>query len=64
MKFPQEKFVRGQVVRLKSGGPPMTVETPATSQESVRCTWFAGAKKQSSYFNPDTLEEIPDGNPK
>lgn len=33
-------FVRGDVVILKSGGPPMTVDRVSNNGEDVRCTWF------------------------
>ena len=51
-------FDKGDVVVLKSGGPPMTVdEVPgevsgygAKARETYLCRWFAGAKpSQGSY---------------
>ena len=37
-----EKFNPGDVVKLKSGGPQMTVESTQDNdnQQLVRCTWF------------------------
>ena len=38
------KFEPGDIVQLKSGGPPMTVERVGndqrTQEETVFCTWF------------------------
>ncbi len=38
------QFAPGDVVQLKSGGPPMTVERvgkdPKTQEETTWCTWF------------------------
>jgi uncharacterized protein YodC (DUF2158 family) len=33
-----DEFKEGDVVRLKSGGPNMTVET--VDDDEVRCAWF------------------------
>ncbi len=42
------EFKQGDVVRLKSGGPNMTVEG-VDAQGNVNCVWFQGSvvKKQS-----------------
>ncbi len=50
-----DTFKVGQVVQLKSGGPKMTVSGFSNIDESVYCTWFAGAKKEHGSFPPDTL---------
>lgn len=54
----------GDIVKLKSGGPPMTVvkyETNINGQPTgtVRCKWFAGAKLADGGFPEDTLEPVP-----
>ena len=45
-----EQFKPGEVVRVISGGPKMTVtqvgKRAVTGEEAVWCTWFAGTKKQ------------------
>jgi uncharacterized protein YodC (DUF2158 family) len=48
----------GDVVRLKSGGPQMTVDQLGTreGQEIVRCVWFEGTSKKTGTFPPVTLE--------
>jgi uncharacterized protein YodC (DUF2158 family) len=51
---------KGQIVRLKSGGPSMTVKAPIT-QGGVLCVWFAGKKLESAYFDLDTLDVAEDG---
>ena len=55
-----EQFKPGDVVRLKSGGPKMTVEQVAeaamTGKMAVWTVWFEGTKKLSSTFVPDALE--------
>ena len=54
------KFAVGNIVRLKSGGPDMTVRTvpdaPATHYE---CQWFAGKKLESGRFPAGSLEPVP-----
>lgn len=58
----------GTVVRLKSGGPPMTVGHPANtilesgeggkSEREVWCEWFEGANRTSEKFDFALLEVI------
>jgi uncharacterized protein YodC (DUF2158 family) len=49
----------GDVVQLKSGGPKMTVESIEANPAGILCTWFDGADKKSSCFQPDALEPAP-----
>jgi uncharacterized protein YodC (DUF2158 family) len=58
------EFKPGDVVRLKSGGPKMTVDQidASSSRKTVWCDWFEGSKKFSDTFPPTSLE-IPKGNP-
>ena len=53
----------GNIVQLKSGGPPMTCEArydpavhgpQAGSAVDALCTWFAGAELKSHWF-PDCV---------
>ena len=48
-------FKPGDVVRLKSGGPPMTVEQE--EGEGYKCVWFEGKKRNSEWFHRDLLEK-------
>jgi uncharacterized protein YodC (DUF2158 family) len=55
-------FAVGQVVKLKSGGPDMTVRQayPAsavsgTTTATYNCQWFAGKKLENGTFPPDSL---------
>jgi uncharacterized protein YodC (DUF2158 family) len=52
-------FKPGDVVRIKSGGPKMTVaqigQRASTGDDSVWCVWFEGAKKCGDVFPPDAL---------
>ena len=58
-------FNPGDVVKLKSGGPVMTVEQlgrhSVTQEDVVWCTWFEkiGNKQElhREHFNPVTLEK-------
>jgi uncharacterized protein YodC (DUF2158 family) len=55
------QYAVGDKVKLKSGGPIMTVDSPARSEgDSVHCQWFSGSKLQSGFFNPKTLEPADD----
>jgi len=55
----QVKFAVGDIVKLKSGGPDMTVrskpEPPATYYD---CQWFAGKKLEAGRFPADSLELV------
>jgi uncharacterized protein YodC (DUF2158 family) len=62
-------FKVGDVVKLKSGGPLMTVTTTghhAGGKEVVGCAWFDAAKPCADVFPPDTLEIVqnPHGSPR
>ncbi|UKK92054.1 DUF2158 domain-containing protein [Brucella pseudogrignonensis] len=49
-------FKVGDTVRLKSGGPLMTVER-INENKSVTCIWFQDNKQNRSIFQPDTLKD-------
>lgn len=59
------KFEHGDVVVMKSGGPPMTVDKvpgdPRGSYDYVyeeyRCEWFKGATAQNGTFGEHLLEK-------
>jgi len=53
-----EKFKKGDVVILKSGGPPMTVARYMENGR-VACIWFDESQKHNSKgFEEDTLELV------
>jgi uncharacterized protein YodC (DUF2158 family) len=49
------KWKSEDIVRLKSGGPIMTVAGYAGITNSVSCKWFVGSKAESEIFNEDSL---------
>jgi len=55
------KFEKGDEVRLKSGGPVMTVEGigdysfGAGIEDGVVCIWFEGAELKDHIFDAATL---------
>jgi uncharacterized protein YodC (DUF2158 family) len=53
------KFKLGQVVRLRSGGPDMTVaKTDAMYHDGeVQCQWFGGRKLEHGWFPIENLVE-------
>lgn len=51
---PTMPFKPGEVVRLKSGGPEMTVA--AADKNSRMCYWFAGKKIESCWLSTCILE--------
>lgn len=52
----ESNFEVGDVVRLKSGGPLMTVQQ-AKYADNVMCTWFGeNNKRLSEGFHPRTLK--------
>lgn len=52
---PEPTIAPGAVVRLKSGGPEMTVEQ---NVNECLCVWFHGNVKHSTLFNPVLLEVV------
>ena len=54
-------FNIGDLVKLKSGGPKMTVTRVDNLgiRTIVRCTWFAGSKKEQGEFPPEALVSPP-----
>jgi uncharacterized protein YodC (DUF2158 family) len=55
-------FEKGTIVKLKSGGPEMTVRGAVISDRSSKwlgsydCQWFAGKKLESGRFPEESLE--------
>ncbi|AFM60230.1 MULTISPECIES: YodC family protein [Enterobacteriaceae] len=59
------KYKVGDKVKLRSGGPVMTVQQISVPQPTMyrgtnRCQWFAGKKLEEGYFPDDSLEEVGD----
>ena len=55
------KFKPGDIVQLKSGGPPMTVEREQIYGEGGwQCAWFAGAKESQKVFAEAALQPYVD----
>lgn len=59
------QFAKGDVVVMKSGGPPMTVDqVPGDPNSSglgqytdYRCEWFRGATKEHGMFGEHLLQK-------
>ncbi len=47
-------FAIGSIVKLKSGGPDMSVKF--VNGYNYTCQWFAGKKLEQGIFHVDTLE--------
>ena len=59
IKMRSMAFGTGDTVRLKSGGPPMTVMDPKAifgKAHVLRCTWFENGILKSAEFPVDALE--------
>lgn len=55
----QAKLAIGSIVKLKSGGPEMTVQVlPQNSGMFYHCQWFAGRKLESGNFHADSLDLV------
>lgn len=52
------EFEVGEIVKLKSGGPDMTVQLQESRPTIFRCQWFAGKKLESGRFPPESLERV------
>jgi uncharacterized protein YodC (DUF2158 family) len=58
-----EQFRPGDLVRLRSGGPSMTIESVGissfTEEPTVFCVWFDGKMKQRDNFAAEAVEATP-----
>lgn len=52
--MPELKFKLGDTVRLKSGGPVMTVNGYVEAQK-LQCAWFVETENKYGLFAPDAL---------
>jgi uncharacterized protein YodC (DUF2158 family) len=60
-----ERFLQGDIVRLKSGGPYMIITALGAysgwtmwSADTVACRWFEGEKQQETVFDVALLEKV------
>lgn len=51
-----EQIKPGDTVKLKSGGPGMTVGHGRSGKE-LECIWFEETKRLEDHFHPDVLEK-------
>lgn len=60
-----DKFPIGTTVKLKSGGPEMSVKylPSQTSSSTYTCQWFAGKKLEQGLFSEATLELVSANTP-
>lgn len=58
-------FQKGEIVRLKSGGPRMTISAVHDwrdmTESTVTCTWFSGSKRHDGVFSIEVLDTVVDG---
>jgi len=48
-------FEIGSIVKLKSGGPKMTITGHLSAENSVSCTWFSSDKIVRDQFPAESL---------
>lgn len=57
-----KKLKVGDIVKLKSGGPDMTIQKVLDEDyddsEGLRCQWFAGKKLENGWFPISSVEPI------
>jgi uncharacterized protein YodC (DUF2158 family) len=54
-----EEISSGDTVRLKSGGPAMTVQLVADDRSMAYCTWFEGVTLKTGAFSLKSLQVAP-----
>lgn len=55
------EFAVGDIVKLKSGGPDMTVQHWEKTYAYYTCQWFAGKKLESGDFKAESLQAKTSG---
>jgi uncharacterized protein YodC (DUF2158 family) len=53
----EEIFEPGNIVKLRSGGPKMTVEK-YHKRDVIKCVWFDGSEVKVGYFRQGFLELV------
>ncbi len=53
-------FMPGDIVRLRSGGPRMTISCADSSHGRIECSWFARSSRCSGNFQVEELTRIED----
>lgn len=56
----EQEFEVGDVVRLNSGGPKMTIENIGYGGRQAFCSWFAGADRRTGSFDTMALDHDED----
>ena len=58
-----DKFAKGELVQLKSGGPSMTVDSCPSAPDYMgkkqgfyMCVWFKGATRDAAHFEEHLLQ--------
>ncbi|WP_409307090.1 YodC family protein [Pseudomonas putida] len=57
----KQEFEIGDIVKLKSGGPGMTVQSYDEERGNYTCQWFAGKKLERGIFKEPSLERKAPG---
>ncbi|PBI78922.1 hypothetical protein A9993_03930 [Rahnella victoriana] len=52
----------GQLVRVKSGGPLMTIVTMTKGNGGYKCQWFDGKKLEVGFFPSNSLKLVDQPN--
>jgi uncharacterized protein YodC (DUF2158 family) len=53
-----DMFEVGDLVKLKSGGPVMTISeiVHGINKDGYNCKWFKGASKEQAFFEEEVLK--------
>jgi len=59
----EPRFKVGDTVRLKSGGPVMTVVEVDDEEDEIHCQWFADSENKRDCFPTDSLKPYEEPKP-
>jgi uncharacterized protein YodC (DUF2158 family) len=57
-RWKMAQFEVGDVVRLRSGGPKMTVQEVIEIGGNIRCQWFVQGEVRTAVFHPRSLDRL------
>lgn len=55
-----KRFSTGEIVQLKSGGPPMLVEAVLKQRDEVQCSWMNEGVVIQKIYPKETVERARD----